>query len=110
MHVNLGLFDLHPSQKESLLQPYEVRAHSVVVDNVCKCHKGVDGCPGTQCIHVDGHEVSIHFDGLKQFLYISTPIDTDILCYPSGNLTPSEPYKPQHHQFLHHMTSSQVNI
>ena len=90
MHVNQGLLDFNPLQMEFLLQPYQVRA----VDDVCKCHKGVADKLGTQCIYVDGHELPIHFDGLKKFLCISLPSDADVL-YLSVVLTSPEPYKPQ---------------
>ena len=93
MHVNQGLFDLNPLQMESLLQPYQARANGVTVDDVCKRHKGMDGHPGTQYIYVDGHELPIHFDGLKQFLCVLLPTDADVLCYPSVVLTSPEPYE-----------------
>ena len=110
LHVNQGLLDLNPLQKESLLQPYQARAHGVIVDDVCKRHKGVDGQPGTQCIYVDGHELPIHFDGLKQFLCVSFPTDADVLRYPSVVLTSPESYEPQRRRFSRRVVPSQVNL
>ena len=110
MHVDQGLLDLNPLQMESLLQPYQARANGVIVDDVCKRHKGVDGQLGTQCIYVDGHELPIHFDGLKQFLCILLPTDADVLRYPSVVLTSPGAYEPQHRRFLHPVVPTQVNI
>ena len=110
MHVNQGLLDLNPLQMESLLQPYQARANGIIVDDVCKRHKGVDSQPGTQCIYVDGHELPIHFDGLKQFLCISLPTDADVLRYPSVVLTSPEPYEPQQRRYSCHVVPTQVNI
>ena len=110
MHVNQGLLDLNPLQMESLLQPYQARAHGVIIDDVCIRHKGVDGQLGTQCIYVDEHELPIRFDGLKQFLCISLPTDVDVLRYPSVVLTSPEPYKPQQRRCSRHVVPNQVNI
>ena len=70
----------------------------------------MDSQLGTQCIYVDGHELPIHFDGLKQFLCISSPTDADVLCYPSVVLTSPEPYEPQPRRYSRRVVPNQVNI
>ena len=57
--------DDDPNQFEALLQPHQVRAHNVAVDDCAKCHLRSNGEPGGQCVIVDGNILPLHFDGWK---------------------------------------------
>ena len=45
--VNQCLVDPDPEQTETLLQPHQLRANGVLLDDVPPCHLRIDGSPGT---------------------------------------------------------------
>jgi len=110
LQFNQSLLDCDPTQTESLFQPYQARAFGVIIDDVCKRFKGVDGRPGTQSIYSGNHTIPIHFDGLKQFLSIRRPSASDVNLYPVVVLTSPEAYEPQHRRYTRRMTPSKVDI
>ena len=45
--------------KTSLLSEAQMRDHDLIVDSTSKHHTGVDGNPGTQCIQIPSHKITV---------------------------------------------------
>lgn len=93
--VNQCLVDTDPNQTETLLQPHQLRAHGVLLDDVPPCHLRIDGTPGTLRLKVGETEVPLYFDGLKTFAICVRPTEEEINSLPHVVLTSEEPYEPR---------------
>lgn len=93
--VNQCLVDEDPEQTESLLQPHQLRAHGVLLDDVPPCHLRIDGNPGTLRLKVGETEVPLYFDGLKTYIICVRPTEEEIHSLPHVILTSTEPYEPR---------------
>lgn len=91
--------DRNPSQTEALLQPNQVRAHNIVVDDCAACHVGCDGQHGGQCLKINDIEYKLHFDGWKSYFQISKPTSEDLVRYPMIELTSRLLYEPQRRRY-----------
>ena len=63
LELNQCFLDRDPLQTEALLQPHQVRAFGVVVDDCSSAHLGQDGLAGGQCLTIGGVSYPMHFDG-----------------------------------------------
>ena len=82
LQLNQSLIDLCSSQRESLLQPHQARAHGVMIDDCPTHHKTITGTPGSQRIKVADIVIPLLFDGLKSYLLLTKPTTADIEQYP----------------------------
>lgn len=95
LHLNQALLDTGRRQRETLLQPHQLRAFGVIVDDCPSRHMSVTGQPGTQCLKVDGRKIPLYFDGWKCYLHLRKPSPDDLHKYPIVQLTSPRPYEPQ---------------
>ena len=63
--INQAFLDNDPIQTEALLQPHQVRAFVIIVDDCTSRHLSTSGSPGTQCIKVGDSTLPMYFDGWK---------------------------------------------
>ena len=63
LQSNACFLDHDPLQIETMLQPCQAQAFSVIVDECVSCHKGLEGQQGGQCISVGESSYPMHFDG-----------------------------------------------
>ena len=61
--TNQAFVDRDPTQSESLIQPHQMRAFGVIVDDCAKSHLGPTNLPGGQCISIENNRYGMHFDG-----------------------------------------------
>ena len=85
--VNQALYDPSPTQKEALLQPHQVRVHSVGIDDCAVRHRKIDGSSGGQCIQVNDITLPLLYDGWKCFLPTSLPTDDEMKELPWLEIT-----------------------
>ena len=90
--INQAFLDRDPLQTEALLQPHQMRAFSLVVDDCAKRHMGSYNKPGGQCIKVNDKTYPMHFDGWKYYFQVQKPDPTDLAKYPIIQLTSLNPY------------------
>jgi hypothetical protein len=64
-------------QNESLLHTEQVRHHNVRINDLASCFHDSEGKPGRQSIEVDGFIIPLRHDGLKCFLHIREPNESD---------------------------------
>ena len=88
--------DRDPLKTEALLQPHQMRAFGLVVDDCAHRHISKDGIPGGQCIEIGNAKYPMHFYGWKCYFQIQKPDPTDLAKYPIIELTSPMPYDPQH--------------
>ena len=93
--INQCLLDRDPMQTEALLQPHQMRAYGVVVDDCAKCHISTNGQAGSQQITVGNKCYPMNFDGWKCYFRIRRPTAEELLLYPIVELTPPLVYEPQ---------------
>ena len=94
--LNRFLLEDSPHQTESLLNPHQLCAHHVRVDDTAQHHTHVDGSPGAQCIVVEGTRLPLHFDGFKAYFSISRPTPSEFNTLPRYELTTDRPFDLQH--------------
>ena len=70
LKVNQAFCDTDPFQSEALIQPHQLRAHGVIVDDCARRHLRADGKPGGQCLITPEHKLDMHFDGWKTYFRI----------------------------------------
>ena len=93
--VHRGLCDKSSSQNESMLNPHQARAHSVIVDDLPTFWEHANGNPGLQALQMpDGIQFPLTFDGTKSFLSIRYPSDEDLDRLTRYEVTSPAPYKP----------------
>ena len=85
--LNNFLCEESPDQTESLLNPHQLRAHHVRVDDTARHHRNLDGSYGSQCIVVEGTTLPLHFDGFKAYFSISKPTHNEFHTLPRYELT-----------------------
>ena len=95
LQMNQSLLDSSPDQKESLLQPHQSRAHGVLIDDCPIQHRRIDGSSGTQCVQILDTKLPLEFDGLKCYLKLEKPSESDIATYPRLELTSPILYNPK---------------
>ena len=61
--INQVFLDRDPLQTEVLLQPHQMRAFGLVVNDCDNRHMNSDNKPGGQYIKVDNNTYSMHVDG-----------------------------------------------
>ena len=93
--TNQAFVDRDPTQSESLIQPHQMRAFGVIVDDCAKSHLGPTNLPGGQCISIENKRYGMHFDGWKYYFRIQNPTAKDLLKYEIIELTSNRPYDPQ---------------
>ena len=93
--INQAFLDRDPLQTEALLQPHQMRAFGIIVDDCAKRHLGPDNKQGGQCIRVDGTSYPMHFDGWKCYFQVHKPEPADLTKYPIIELTSPKAYEPQ---------------
>ena len=110
LQLNQSLLDPSPQATESLFQPYQGRAHGIVIDDVARRHaQSADGTRGTQSIYAGNYTLPIHFDGLKKYLSIRKPSTFDLDKYPLIVLTSPQPYQPQERIYTRRITPTPVS-
>ena len=93
--INQCFLDRDPMQTEALLQPHQMRAYGVVVDDCAKCHISTNGQAGSQQITVGNKCYPMNFDGWKCYFRIRRPTAEELLLYPIVELTSPLVYEPQ---------------
>ena len=93
--INQAFLDRYPLQTEALLQPHQMRAFGLVVDDCVHIHMGKDGKPGGQCIEVGNAKYPMHFYGWKYYFQIQKHNPIDLAKYPITELTFPMIYDPQ---------------
>ena len=93
--LNQCFLDRNPKQTEALLQPHQMRAFGVVVDDCASCHLGPSLKPGGQCLTIADTSYGMHFDGWKCYFRAQKPTTHDLVKYPIIELTSGQPYEPQ---------------
>ena len=59
--INQAFLDKDPAQSEALLQPHQMRAFGVVVDDCASRHVSSNGDPGGQCLTVSSTKLGMDF-------------------------------------------------
>ena len=95
VQLNQVLLNRDPDQTESLLQPHQLCASGVLVDDVPTCHTASTGKPGTQCVQVGDRKIPLYFDGYKTYFRLARPSEEDMQRLPVYRLTSELPYEPQ---------------
>ena len=85
--LNQFLLENSEEQTESLLNPHQLRAYHVRVDDVPRHHRHVYGTHGKQCIVVDGVTFPLHFDGFKTYFTVSRSTHRELDTLPRYLLT-----------------------
>ena len=93
--VNQCLVDPNPQQIETLLQPHQLRASGILLDDIPPCHLRIDNKPGTLCLKAGETTVPLYFDGLKTFIICVKPTEEELHSLPHVVLTSEEPYEPR---------------
>ena len=77
--INQALLDNDPTQIEALLQPHQVRAFGVIVDNLASRRLNPSGSPGTQCIKVGDRTSPMSFDGWTHYYKLEKLTANDLV-------------------------------
>ena len=93
--LNQVFLDRNPLQREALLQPHQMRAFGVMVDDCSRSHLGPSNRPGGKCIIVNNIQYDMHFDGWKCYFQTQKPTHNDLRKYPIVELTSGLAYEPQ---------------
>ena len=104
--INQCFLDRNPAQTEALLQPHQVRAFGIMVDDCASCHMRSDGIQGSQCITIGDVTIPMLFDGWKCYFRISKPSQLDMDKYEIIELTNERAYEPQGRRFSRRIPSS----
>ena len=90
LQINQAFLDRDTLQTEALIQPHQIRAFGLVVDNCAHIYMGKEIKPGGQCIEVRNAKHPMHFDSCKCYFQIQKPDHTDLAKYLIIELTPTK--------------------
>ena len=93
--LNQVFLDRKQLQKEALIQPHQMRAFGLIVDDCARSHLGPSNKPGGQCIIVNDIQYDMNFDGWKYYFRTQKPTSNDLRKYPIIVLTSRLAYEPQ---------------
>ena len=93
--INQDFLDKDPDQYETLLQPHQMRAFGIVVDNCASRHVSSDGDPGRQYLTVSSTKLGMDFDGWKCHFFCQNPTKDDLTNYKVIKVNSPREYTPQ---------------
>ena len=93
--INQAFLDNDPTQTDALLQPDQVRAFEVIVDDCASRHLSTSLSPGTQCIKVGDRTWTMYFNGWECYYKLENPTVDDLVKYETIELTSRLSYEPQ---------------
>ena len=93
--INQAFLDRDPTQNGALIQPRQMIAFGVIVDDCAKNHLGTSNKPGGKYLTIDNTQYSMHFDGWKCYFRIQNRTEQALIKYRIIELTSNRAYELQ---------------
>lgn len=92
--INQGLLDNSPLQTEALLKPHQAREHSVLIDDLLRWHRCMDGTTRDKAIQIEDYRITLEYNRWKVFMRVMKTNSNDWSVWPQVKETSPLPYNP----------------